>query len=348
VNNEEIRKLLGGYATNTLTESERSALFEAALDDQDLFNALQDEQALKELLADPASRQLIRHALEQSSASQRIAWWSTSTRWMLGGAIAAAVATLLIVAVIQQRRPQPEPARRVEVASNQEQAKPPLDQEAPKEPQKSPKPQPPPGRPLNGRSHDLIKLQPERPSEQPSPSSPQAQAEPPNNVNVETAPRAIGGVTGGVPTIVGSLRAPQEPLHYALLKRDAQGLYSAIPPETELRPGDTVRLNISPAASGYLSLEQLTPAGDWKRIYPESPQGLPVAANTAYTMPDNGIAVEDTAQKFRISLTLGESGPAAKQLDTGARQQIRAAAAPLAKETAPVTLEITIGPGKAP
>ena len=33
---EQARKLLGGYATNSLTEAERKALFDAALDDQEL------------------------------------------------------------------------------------------------------------------------------------------------------------------------------------------------------------------------------------------------------------------------------------------------------------------------
>ncbi len=37
---DEIRKLLGGYATNALTADERRMLFEAALEDQELFNAL--------------------------------------------------------------------------------------------------------------------------------------------------------------------------------------------------------------------------------------------------------------------------------------------------------------------
>ncbi len=37
---DEIRRLLGGYATNTLTDGERTALFEAALEDQELFDAL--------------------------------------------------------------------------------------------------------------------------------------------------------------------------------------------------------------------------------------------------------------------------------------------------------------------
>ena len=34
---EDIEKLLGGYATGTLTGEERQALFEAALTDQALF-----------------------------------------------------------------------------------------------------------------------------------------------------------------------------------------------------------------------------------------------------------------------------------------------------------------------
>jgi hypothetical protein len=44
---DEIRKLLGGYATDALTADERRILFEAALEDQDLFNALQNEDALR-------------------------------------------------------------------------------------------------------------------------------------------------------------------------------------------------------------------------------------------------------------------------------------------------------------
>ena len=38
---DEIRKLLGGYATNELSADERRILFEAALEDQELFNALE-------------------------------------------------------------------------------------------------------------------------------------------------------------------------------------------------------------------------------------------------------------------------------------------------------------------
>src|ERR1017187_9537418 len=47
---EEIQKLLGGYATDTLSEAERRALFEAAIEDQELFDALAKEQALRDVL----------------------------------------------------------------------------------------------------------------------------------------------------------------------------------------------------------------------------------------------------------------------------------------------------------
>jgi len=54
---DEIRKLLGGFATGTLTEQERRVLFSAALEDQALFDALANEEALREFLAEPGNRE---------------------------------------------------------------------------------------------------------------------------------------------------------------------------------------------------------------------------------------------------------------------------------------------------
>jgi hypothetical protein len=102
--NDEIRKLLGGYATNTLTEDERKALFEAALDDQELFDALHQEQALKDLLADPVSREQIRQALEKSPVKAHAAWWSRWWTW--AGAASAVAAAVLIVAVTRTHAPE--------------------------------------------------------------------------------------------------------------------------------------------------------------------------------------------------------------------------------------------------
>ncbi|TLY22778.1 MAG: hypothetical protein E6K66_07655, partial [Nitrospirae bacterium] len=66
---QDLEKLLGGFATDTLTSEEKQTLYAAALQDQQLFNALADEQALKELLADPDVRRRLLASLEQKSAS---------------------------------------------------------------------------------------------------------------------------------------------------------------------------------------------------------------------------------------------------------------------------------------
>ena len=64
---EEIEKLLGGYATGTLTGEERDALFAAALEDQVLFDLLAREEPLRELLEDPLAKARLRRALEESA-----------------------------------------------------------------------------------------------------------------------------------------------------------------------------------------------------------------------------------------------------------------------------------------
>ncbi len=68
---DEIRKLIGGYATGSLTEAERKPLFEAALEDQELFDELAREQALKEMLDEPGAK---RAADCQARADRRCSW----------------------------------------------------------------------------------------------------------------------------------------------------------------------------------------------------------------------------------------------------------------------------------
>ena len=65
----DLEKLLGGFAADTLTPEEKQVLYSAALQDQQLFNALTDEQALKELLADPVVRRRLLQSLKQTSTS---------------------------------------------------------------------------------------------------------------------------------------------------------------------------------------------------------------------------------------------------------------------------------------
>ncbi len=93
---DEAMKLLGGYATNSLSEEERNALLAAALEDQELFDALEREQALKDVFDDRVARAEIRQALETPESHASAAWW---TRWWAWGGASAAVAALALAVV---------------------------------------------------------------------------------------------------------------------------------------------------------------------------------------------------------------------------------------------------------
>jgi hypothetical protein len=94
----DLEKLLGGYATGTLTAEERQALYEAALEDQRLFDALSREEALRGLLSDPAARARLLAALDrQPEPWYRFAWLSMPVRAL------AATAALAICMVAGYR-----------------------------------------------------------------------------------------------------------------------------------------------------------------------------------------------------------------------------------------------------
>src|ERR1022692_5021417 len=95
---EDIRKLLGGYASDTLTTEEREALFAAALQDQELFDALAREQSLRDLLRDPAARAELLSALD-TPASRPGGFWQWLRRPMVAGLAVAAVAEIALVGV---------------------------------------------------------------------------------------------------------------------------------------------------------------------------------------------------------------------------------------------------------
>lgn len=99
---EEVRKLLGGYATGTLTEAEQAVLFAMALEDQELFDELGREQALRDLMRDPAAKAEMLAALD--AAGERRAWWQM--RPLMAGLAMAGVAVLGVV-VWQQTQTRP-------------------------------------------------------------------------------------------------------------------------------------------------------------------------------------------------------------------------------------------------
>lgn len=79
MSNLDLEYLLGGYATNTLTEEERHALLKASLVNQRLFDLLADEQVLKELLDDPAVR---RRLLQQLKEPEEAGWLTAALAWL--------------------------------------------------------------------------------------------------------------------------------------------------------------------------------------------------------------------------------------------------------------------------
>jgi hypothetical protein len=103
----EARKLLGGYATGSLSEAERQVLFEAALKDQDLFDELAEEQVLKEVLDEPGARQRLLAALE--SGPHRTGWWMRPWPW----AAAASALAMVIGIVIYNQTPPPEQPQQI-------------------------------------------------------------------------------------------------------------------------------------------------------------------------------------------------------------------------------------------
>ncbi len=344
---EEIRKLLGGYSTNTLTESERSALFEAALDDQDLFNALQQEQALKSLLDDPATRVQVRQALERQPAGRqtgpRMRWWA----W--GGAASAAVVASILLVVF---RPNPlRPAKKpVEIASLEKAPSP----AAPEQP--------------NEQKRTVVAPK-ERPrmrtkaADEPAPvrdTLPAAPAPAPPLVPAPVQPRAVGSLrqqagalnAGQPQDRVALARAPVtkavsgslEPLlRYSLLKRESNDKNFGLASDAELKPGDFVRLQVSATLPGQLTLTRQDDAGRWQRM-----ADISALANSSYTIPDSPIEVTATPQRYRLTLeTFPPQAGIVGGIAGGPKREMRAASAAQAPVAAPpAVVEITIG-GKA-
>lgn len=85
---DQVKHLLGGYATGTLTEAENAALMRAALEDQELFNTLADDEALRRYLADVDFRQELLNAM--APKPHRLRWIAA-----FGAAAACLIAALL-------------------------------------------------------------------------------------------------------------------------------------------------------------------------------------------------------------------------------------------------------------
>ncbi len=104
----ELEQLLGGFAADTLTPEEKQRLYQASLQDQQLFDALADEQALKELLTDPDVRRRLLHVLNKTSpatggsTASWLDWFRRPSNLALVGGLATAAFAVVLGTKIYQ------------------------------------------------------------------------------------------------------------------------------------------------------------------------------------------------------------------------------------------------------
>ncbi|MBL8214161.1 MAG: hypothetical protein JNK87_25800 [Bryobacterales bacterium] len=115
--NPDPRRLLSGYATGNLSEAEAQELLQASLHDQELFDALADEQVLRDLLDQPGVKQELIESLRPSPWERFKKWMATPMGWSAAGvAVAAAALTLVIAPQAMRKAAEPVPHRVDQVA----------------------------------------------------------------------------------------------------------------------------------------------------------------------------------------------------------------------------------------
>jgi hypothetical protein len=325
---EDIRKLLGGYATNTLSDQEQKALYEAALHDDKLFAALADEQALREMLDDPQAR----------AALLRAAARPASRRWMVPLSIAASVMVIASVVFVFNRPndlPKTETARTVAQPALQPEVRTdsPAKANVPAVPQALSQPRKPEAPAVRDEKKKLFKdTAPMVAATEASPavsmSAPAASAAP------RPAPRTAGLVNAGM-------------LQYTVLKRGTDGSYKAVDSASTFASTDSVKLNVEAGESGFLEVIQKDPP---KLLY-----GGPVEKQVPVVVPAIGgipLGGRNTLQIQFIQQSFAAGAPAdalGRQLAPKSLSRKKAAqdavsekAADQAAPQQPVTIEVDL------
>lgn len=342
---EEIRKLLGGYATNALSADERRILFEAALEDQNLYNALQNEDALKELLDDPVLRDQVRSALATPARVTHHAGFSWR-RWAFGVAIPAVAAVIIIVVMNRARAPEQisQPAQMARIEPKQVPAAPEATPPVAKKQLTSPSAHSAPTTPApiqldSARRADASATGSLRDETAPSKSgavaSPQAGRVQPEMAQGNNAPVASFRAASASLVIPEAARqllsagvAANAPLYQGPLVQYsvARGRYD----------GNAVRVNVTLAIAGYLALYRVDTAGNFTRVYPANGEATHALPNIAMQIPIDPVKV-DAGEKLRLVLIPAGPGGVVGQLAGGVGGALPSPASPL-------VVDIPIGP----
>ena len=323
---DEIRKLLGGYATNALSADERRILFQAALEDQELFNALQDEDNLRELLADPVTRDEVRQVLGASGRqTQRPGFWSR--RWVFGVAIPAVVAVILIVVMNRANAP-----RLIAPVSEVASAPPTQSRQiAPPAP-----------------------VAPEAPAPKVEARAPKAKKES-APIQLEAARNA--GPAAAPAAAARFMAALSRPMPDAIRQQFASGFVASAPlyegPLVRYSlvrsgpNGDALRVNVTSGVAGYIALYEVDAAGNSKQVYPENQPATLVLAGSTTQIPSAPITISQAGEKLRLVMV--PAPPPTMAASTGAiGGAINGApnkdASPIQIPPAPLVVDIPLGP----
>jgi hypothetical protein len=256
---DPIRNLLGGYATGNLTPEQQRALAEAALQDQELFEALAREQPLRDLLDDPTARACLLAALDTPDRG----WFGVRRRRLIPALVGLMAACAILAGVFVTRRaPRPVEIARVE---------PPKVAEAPAIPQQ---PAAPPAEarqqekrravaPAEAAASNLKAGAPAVPA--PVQPAPRADAVGIAAGANQAAASTAGAVSGRVaepmlaraPALAKSAAAPD--LRYTVLRQGADGTFSEGDAGTPLPAGEAVRLRFVSASGGELRVWEKRP-----------------------------------------------------------------------------------------
>ena len=302
---DEAMKLVGGYATNSLTEEQRKGLLAAALDDQELFDALEREQGLKDVFDDRVARAEVRQALETPESGTRASW----TRWWAWGGASAAVAALVAIFSTVQHRPELVQVSQVEKSTTQHMTQHMTQAENPAPAELKRAAPAVVGRqvPVKGKPEPALagaKNDRERREDKSLAKEVAAAAPIPQQPKL-TSPGSANSVLGGsisardamlsqakmeaVPAdrgMLASRKAITTLLNYTLLKREADGREVAVLPG-DVHEADVIRISVSPAVAGTLSVYLLR-----NGVSALATPLLSVSAQRSYVVPDAAITVK--------------------------------------------------------
>ena len=253
---EDIRKLVGGYATGTLTAEERRTLLEAALRDQDLFNELARDQPLRDLLEDPLVRRQLLDALEEkpSLAAVLNIWLRRPATWAVAGGLAAAAVLLVVFVRPPVVPPKPEPVLMAKLEAPQEVPPPAVAAPAPvRVPEKAA----PAAKETKSALADRAKLEmAEVAAPQPVDSAVQEKGlQAPAALEKRRLSGAVGSIEPGTARI--SFQATEadmlpSPIPYRFLRAGPSGDFVEAASATVFAKDDRIRLVFEPAQSGRL------------------------------------------------------------------------------------------------